>query len=89
MPPVPQNPNRGHFLKTFSNLHAMANMEIFIELTNQIFWEGYAETLAKDNPAQLVQELTEFENLYHSDNHVRHHISIGQGDHTNHAQKCA
>lgn len=44
----------------------MASLEIFIELTNQIFWEGYAEQLAKDNPAQFAQELAEFENLYNS-----------------------
>ncbi len=38
--------------------------EQFIELTNQIFWEGYAEQLAKENPARFQQELTEFFNLY-------------------------
>ncbi len=38
--------------------------EQFIELTDQIFWEGYAEQLAKENPARFQQELTEFMNLY-------------------------
>jgi hypothetical protein len=44
----------------------MANIENYIELTNQIFWDGYAEQLAKENPAQFVQELAAFENLYNS-----------------------
>jgi hypothetical protein len=44
----------------------MAILEIFIELTNQIFWEGYAEQLAKDNPAAFQMELAEFMNLYNS-----------------------
>jgi len=38
--------------------------EQFIEFTNQIFWEGYAEQLAKENPARFQQELTEFLNAY-------------------------
>lgn len=48
----------------------MASLEIFIELTNQIFWEGYAEQLAISNPAQFNYELSEFMNLYNSENHV-------------------
>ena len=44
----------------------MAILEIFIELTNQIFWEGYAEQLAKDNPAAFQMELAEFMNCYYS-----------------------
>lgn len=39
-------------------------IEIFIELTNQIFWEGYAEQLASSNPAQFQLELAEFRNSY-------------------------
>lgn len=38
--------------------------EQFIELTDQIFWEGYAEQLASENPARFQQELTEFFNTY-------------------------
>ena len=38
--------------------------EQFIELTDQIFWEGYAETLAKENPARFQYELAEFLNAY-------------------------
>lgn len=38
--------------------------EQFIELTNQIFWEGYAETLAKENPAQFQSEYNDFLNTY-------------------------
>ena len=44
----------------------MAIIEIFIELTNQIFWEGYAEQLAKDNPAGFQMELAEFMNCYNT-----------------------
>ena len=36
--------------------------ELFIELTNQIFWEGYAENLALENPAVFQMEFTEFLN---------------------------
>jgi hypothetical protein len=41
-------------------------LEIFIELTNQIFWPGYAEQLAIDNPAGFQMELAEFINCYNS-----------------------
>ncbi len=41
-------------------------LEIFIELTNQIFWPGYAAQLAKDNPAGFQAELAEFMNCYNS-----------------------
>jgi hypothetical protein len=39
--------------------------ELFIELTNQIFWDGYAEQLAKENPAVFQFELSEFSNAYY------------------------
>jgi len=38
--------------------------EQFIELTNQIFGEGYAEALAQDNPARFQLELSDFMNTY-------------------------
>jgi hypothetical protein len=38
--------------------------EQFIELTDQIFWEGYAEQLAKENPARFQYEFAEFLNAY-------------------------
>jgi hypothetical protein len=41
-------------------------IEIFVELTNQIFWEGYAEQLAADNPAAFNRELADFINSYNS-----------------------
>jgi len=41
-------------------------IEIFVELTNQIFWEGYAEQLATDNPAAFKRELADFMNSYNS-----------------------
>jgi hypothetical protein len=43
---------------------AISMYEQFIELTNQIFWEGYAETLAKENPARFQIELSDFMNTY-------------------------
>ena len=39
-------------------------IQLFIELTNQIFWEGYAEELAKNNPGLFQLELAEFVNCY-------------------------
>jgi hypothetical protein len=38
--------------------------ELFIELLNQIFWEGYAEQLAQTNPAGFQFEYAEFMNSY-------------------------
>ncbi|GAC1312569.1 MAG: hypothetical protein NVSMB24_34320 [Mucilaginibacter sp.] len=43
----------------------------FIELTNQIFWEGYAEQLAQDDPARFQFELNEFINTYKCSNDGR------------------
>ncbi|WP_262886796.1 hypothetical protein [Mucilaginibacter humi] len=40
--------------------------EQFIELTDQIYWEGYAEQLAKDDPARFQLELNDFMNTYQS-----------------------
>lgn len=41
-------------------------LELFIELTNQIYWDGYAQQLAKDHPAVFQMELAEFTNSYNS-----------------------
>jgi len=41
-------------------------VEIFIELTNQIYWGGYAQQLAKDNPALFQFEFNEFLNNYNN-----------------------
>jgi hypothetical protein len=41
-------------------------LEIFIELTDQIFWDGYAQQLAMDNPAVFQLEFTEFLNTYNN-----------------------
>lgn len=40
--------------------------ELFIELTNQIFWDGYAQQLASENPQAFQTELAEFTNNYNS-----------------------
>jgi len=41
-----------------------ANIDLFIELTNSIYWEGYAEQLSRENPARFKMELTDFYNTY-------------------------
>jgi hypothetical protein len=38
--------------------------DLFIELTDQLFWKGYAERLAKDNPAAFQFEYNDFLNTY-------------------------
>lgn len=40
--------------------------ELFIELLDQLFWPGYAEQLAIDNPAAFQMELAEFINNYNA-----------------------
>ena len=55
--------------------------EQFIELTDQIFWEGYAEQLAKENPARFQQELTQFLNTYQNEDDGRQALFIGQMHH--------
>ena len=39
-------------------------IEVFTELLDQIFWEGYAEQLAKENPQAFNAEYNEFLNTY-------------------------
>jgi len=41
-------------------------LELFIELTNQIFWAGYAQELAKSDPALFQFEFNEFLNTYNN-----------------------
>jgi hypothetical protein len=41
-------------------------LELFIELTNQIFWEGYAQQLANENPIGFQMEFTDFLNSYNN-----------------------
>jgi hypothetical protein len=52
----------GALLNFTSKDHPM--YEQFIELTNQIFWEGYAEQLAQENPIRFQLELNDFLNTY-------------------------
>ncbi len=56
-------------------------LEQFIELTNQIFWEGYAETLAKENPARFQIELNDFLNTYQNKENGRQDFFIGEMHH--------
>jgi len=53
--------------------------EQFIELTDQIFWEGYAEQLAEENPAKFTFEFNEFLNTYQNDD--RQNILTGESHH--------
>jgi hypothetical protein len=39
-------------------------LELFIELTDQIFWEGYAQQLSRERPETFQQELREFMDSY-------------------------
>jgi len=41
-------------------------LELFIELTNQIFWVGYAQELAVSDPALFQFEFNEFLNNYNN-----------------------
>ncbi len=41
--------------------------EQFIELTIQIFWDGYARWLATEYPAKFTFEFNEFLNTYPND----------------------
>jgi len=43
-------------------------LELFIELTNLIFWNGYAQELAKSDPALFQFEFNEFLNTYQYEN---------------------
>jgi hypothetical protein len=38
--------------------------DLFIELTDQLFWKGYAAQLAKENPAGFQFEFNDFLNTY-------------------------
>ena len=40
--------------------------DLFIELTDQLYWIGYAEQLAKDNPGLFQMELNDFLLTYKS-----------------------
>ena len=75
MPPVCKY--RGHFKTTIM-------IQLFIELTNQIFWEGYAETLAQENPARFQLELSDFMNTYQFQDNGGQDFFTGKSYHQNH-----
>jgi hypothetical protein len=54
---------REHFFMV-SQKKAIPMYEQFIELTDQLYWEGYAEQLAQENPERFSFELSEFMNNY-------------------------
>jgi len=39
--------------------------ELFIEILNLLFWDGYAEQLMKDHPEQFEKEFYQFINDYY------------------------
>lgn len=39
-------------------------IEVFIEVTDQIFWEGYTEQLSEHDPERFLIEFNEFLNQY-------------------------
>lgn len=43
---------------------SMTNIEIFIDLMDSLFWEGYTKQLSADNPAKFNFEYNEFLNNY-------------------------
>ena len=55
---------QGALFKTFLILKSKTMLELFIELTNQIFWEGYAQQLAIENPVRFQLELNDFINTH-------------------------
>lgn len=56
----------GHISKWLNHLKAKTMLEIFIELTNQIYWAGYAQELAKSDPVLFQFEFNEFINSYNN-----------------------
>lgn len=42
----------------------MANIEVFINLMDVLYWEGYAKQLSAENPAKFRFEFEEFLNNY-------------------------
>jgi len=39
-------------------------LELFIEMTNQVFWEGYAKQLSNENPELFRIRLRQFRDCY-------------------------
>lgn len=39
-------------------------IDLFIEVTDQLFWQGYTEQLSKDDPQRFRMELNDFLNNY-------------------------
>jgi hypothetical protein len=39
-------------------------IEEFIEIINQLYWDGYAEQLVKDDPEAFTNQYNEFLNNY-------------------------
>lgn len=38
--------------------------DLFIDFTNQIYWEGYAESIAMEDPSRYNEEFEMFKNDY-------------------------
>lgn len=59
--------------------------EQFMELTNQIFGDGYARRLAEENPTGFQYQFTEFLNTYPNDE--GQNFLTGESHHEDQAQK--
>lgn len=42
-------------------------LELFIEMTNQVFWEGYAEQLSAENPTVFQFRFGQFADSYNQE----------------------
>jgi hypothetical protein len=50
--------------KFFIHKKNIVMIEVFIELTDQIFWQGYTAQMAESDPQRFQAELNEFLTLY-------------------------
>jgi len=48
-------------------------LELFIEMTDHVFWEGYAEELSRENPAVFRARLKQFIESYEQNPASPHH----------------
>jgi len=63
--PFRRLPDGEHMRMTKINLM----IELFINLTDQLYWGGYARQLANDDTARFRAELKEFLDTYQNDHH--------------------
>ena len=59
---MPPDHREACFMVSPPNTNAM--YELFVELTDQLFYEGYAEQLAHSDPQKFQMEFNDFLNTY-------------------------